>query len=72
MQQIETLKQEKDYYMKEYHKLADEMRNAPSQDSTEKVYIFSIEKNKDIFKYNNSLIVHFISVYRVSHRSIVL
>ncbi|XP_018573726.1 centrosomal protein of 135 kDa, partial [Anoplophora glabripennis] len=32
MQQMESLKQEKEYYMKEYHRVCDQIRNVPTHD----------------------------------------
>ncbi|KAJ8938723.1 hypothetical protein NQ318_005577 [Aromia moschata] len=37
MQQIDSLKQEKEYYMKEYHKVCEELRNVPTQDRSDRL-----------------------------------
>ncbi|KAJ8984602.1 hypothetical protein NQ317_006064 [Molorchus minor] len=44
IQQIEALKQEKEYYMKEYHRLSDELRNVPTHDKPDK----SPQQNDDL------------------------
>lgn len=36
---MESLKQEKEYYMKEYHRMCDQLRNVPTHDKPDEVRI---------------------------------
>ncbi|KAJ8919321.1 hypothetical protein NQ315_003905 [Exocentrus adspersus] len=57
MQQIESLKQEKEYYMKEYHRICDAMRNVPTHDKPDKLQEQLEQLQKEI-KEKNQIITN--------------